>query len=61
MSTSTIDMADLIGGNSKKKQKQINEKNKNEGKSKEINIEKKIVNKKENDLSEIAYKDNDAK
>ena len=54
-------MEDLIVGNSKKKQKQINEKNKNEGKSKEINIEKKIVNKKENDLSEIANKDNDAK
>ncbi len=51
-------MADFIGGNSKKKQKQ---KNKNEAKSKEINIEKKIVNKKENDLSEIANKDNDAK
>ena len=61
MSTSKIDMADLIGGNSKKKQKQKNEKNKNEVKSKEINIEKKIVNKKENDLSEIANKDNDAK
>jgi hypothetical protein len=26
MSTSTIDMADLVGGNSKKKQKQKNEK-----------------------------------
>jgi hypothetical protein len=60
MSTSTIDMADLIGGNSKKKQNKKNEKN-NEEKLKETKTEKKLVNKKESDLSEIANKDNDAK
>ena len=61
MSTSTINMSDLIGGNSKKKQSTKNEKKQKEENQKETKTDNKPVIKKESDLSEIANKDNDAK